>query len=459
METIIFKEIVERQEKNDVTVGSKDISLFYVRGTVSSFGVLQFLERNSIDFPGKRGASIQRKVLTQPMWVLYKEFKKAHPNVKLSFATFKRRRPQHIVTFSSRKFLQCLCERCTNVMLLMDAINKELEEEQRILTIEDAVGKTLCTDVGRLCVERECADCGVGSVMTDLCEAIDNKTKVKKWSKWEKTEKASKDLVFREDSLSNILTMLQTAVHDVAKHLKVAEWQRRQYTRLKSCLPKGHAMCTVDFSENYLCKFQNEVQSAHWSYRQVSVHPCVFIYRCNQPECYKVVTEYVVFLTDVLKHDSNLTKHILNLCIEKGKELGLAALHIFSDGCSSQYKSRYTFHHLSQLQELHPHIKITRHFFGSNHGKSLCDSCGGVVKNAAIRAVLAGREVIQSAQQMFQYCSKNLTVTGDDSCSHLENLRSFAVIQPTDIPSQTTSVGLHFPAKGMLSIKKLVLFL
>ena len=132
--------------------------------------------------------------------------------------------------------------------------------------------------------------------------------------------------------------------------------------------------------------------------------------------------------------------------------MGLAALHIFSDGCSSQYKSQYTFHHLSQLQELHPHIKITRHFLGSNHGKSLCDSCGEVVKNAATSAVLAGREVIQSAQQMFDYCSKNLTVTGDDSCSHLENLRSFAVIQPTDIPSK------YFPAKGMLSIKNLSCF-
>ena len=62
----------------------------------------------------------------------------------------------------------------------------------------------------------------------------------------------------------------------------------------------------------------------------------------------------------------------------------------FSDGCSSQYKSKLPFLHLTELSST-TEIKIERHFFGSSHGKSLCDACGGVVKACVIRAVAAGK--------------------------------------------------------------------
>ncbi|XP_035824226.1 uncharacterized protein LOC118477139 [Aplysia californica] len=252
----------------------KDLSSYYNRGTACSFGVPHFLERNAIDFPGKKGSVDQKKVLTKSMVVLFKELKKTHPNVKISFATFKRRRPQSISLSSSRKFLQCLCERCTNVMLLMEVLNKEISN--RITSIEALVEQTLCQNVERMCIERQCPNCGVNSLIQSIKGNIEDLTVVRKWSKWEKSEKASKDLVFHESPLSEILSLLEKSVHEIAKHLKVAEWQRKQYQSLKFSLPRGHAMCTVDFAENYLCKFQNEVQSAHWSYRQVSVHPCVF---------------------------------------------------------------------------------------------------------------------------------------------------------------------------------------
>ncbi|KAK3793667.1 hypothetical protein RRG08_014561 [Elysia crispata] len=35
----------------------------------------------------------------------------------------------------------------------------------------------------------------------------------------------------------------------------------------------------------------------------------------------------------------------------------------------------------------HPKVRIRRHYFGAGHGKSLCDSVGGTIKNCALRAV------------------------------------------------------------------------
>ena len=92
-------------------------------------------------------------------------------------------------------------------------------------------------------------------------------TDIVKWSRWEKTglNLMNKDLVFRDSPLNEVLDILEAALFQLAKHVKVADWQHHQYQQLKDNLPRGHAMCTVDFAENYLCKFQSKIQSAHWS--------------------------------------------------------------------------------------------------------------------------------------------------------------------------------------------------
>ena len=64
---------------------------------------------------------------------------------------------------------------------------------------------------------------------------------------------------------------------------------------------------------------------------------------------------------------------------------------IFSDGCCSQNKSKIPFFYLSQLTG----GPATEHcYFGSRHGKSLCDSLGGTTKTAASSTVKARQAVI-----------------------------------------------------------------
>ena len=53
----------------------------------------------------------------------------------------------------------------------------------------------------------------------------------------------------------------------------MAEWQRDQFQRLKENLPDDWVIATMDFAENFLCKFQDEPQSADWAYKQVTVFP------------------------------------------------------------------------------------------------------------------------------------------------------------------------------------------
>lgn len=247
---------------------------FYQRAPRRNFSVEHFLEKNSVDFPGLRGSSVQKKVLTKSMVELLQDFKKAHPAAKMSLTTFKRRRPQHIVLSSSRKFLQCLCEKCTNIMLLVYVLNPFLEKRtdqvdgqirrvrmtDKISDVEDLVERTLCENSRRDCWDRECPKCGVALLIEKLSRVVGEKgNEIRKWSRWEKTEKSAKDLVYKENTICEIIAMMGEDLKSLSKHLKTAQWQRKIYQQLKETMPRQHSICTVDFAENYLCKFQNEV--------------------------------------------------------------------------------------------------------------------------------------------------------------------------------------------------------
>ena len=65
------------------------------------------------------------------------------------------------------------------------------------------------------------------------------------------------------------------------RHIFNSEWQRDQFQRLKENLPDDWAIATMDFADNFLCKFQDEPQSAHWPYKQVTFFPVVADSRCS----------------------------------------------------------------------------------------------------------------------------------------------------------------------------------
>jgi len=119
---------------------------FYKRTQTRSNVVENFLDKSGIDYPGQKGSSTPKKVLTKTMEALLKEFKTTHPSTKMSLTTFKRRRPSHILLSSSRKFEQCLCEKCTNLDLIIETINKQIPKGKPPLPskCEDLVKQTLC---------------------------------------------------------------------------------------------------------------------------------------------------------------------------------------------------------------------------------------------------------------------------------------------------------------------------
>ncbi|GFO14846.1 dipeptidyl peptidase 1 [Plakobranchus ocellatus] len=114
----------------------------------------------------------------------------------------------------------------------------------------------------------------------------------------------------------------------------------------------------------------------------------------------------------------------------------LHTLTIFSDGCAAQYKSKTPFWFLLNRPE---DIDIRRCSFGSRHGKSPCDSSGGVIKGLVSCDVKTSTCIIQNAKSMYEYCSSfyQLPVLPSQSANacdlcHSQVKRSFHLISDVD---------------------------
>ena len=95
----------------------------------------------------------------------------------------------------------------------------------------------------------------------------------------------------------------------------------------------------IDYSENIKLTPKNEVQTAHFSGRQHTLHCCV-LYKSNN----KGDHEFVYHLSDDTNHDSIMTTSVLEDIIEKYPSIVKSCnLVIRSDNCSTQYKSRFVF--------------------------------------------------------------------------------------------------------------------
>ena len=78
-----------------------------------------------------------------------------------------------------------------------------------------------------------------------------------------------------DDATADLFEHVKTLLPQFLEHCFVKTAQSEQYQIEKDCiaepLNKAESLIQVDFSKNYTCIFQDEVQSAHWSKKEVSL--------------------------------------------------------------------------------------------------------------------------------------------------------------------------------------------
>lgn len=384
----------------------------------------------------------------------HKQFLEENPDIKnVSISKFSSMRPAATKVMKCTRLNTCCCEYCSNVDLKLRCINHfcakthmprlglghKYEVSNLTLCGRDENGQNK-----RDCLDRLCPECGTSAVRQQLEPLLSSHgDSLVNWKSWQSRSstyinKDGKEMTVKKKMLvttagpfDQVVEELTEELEKFSLHLFNARWQQQQFHHITSHVPDGGLVMVMDFAENFSCFFQDEAQSAHWAKNQVTIHPIVTYFRC--PDDGAVCKDSFIIISDDLKHDSHAVHHfsckVVNILQERG--LSFTKVVQFTDGCAAQYKGRTGFVDISFAVE-DTGIVTERHFFGSRHGKSVCDGEIGVVKRCASLAVKAGGIVIADAKDLYEYCSRHLTLPlGND---HLHSKRTILFVKMGTIP-------------------------
>ncbi|PIK41310.1 hypothetical protein BSL78_21840 [Apostichopus japonicus] len=218
-----------------------------------------------------------------------------------------------------------------------------------------------------------------------------------------------------------------------------------QFDKLRNNLPHSWVLFCMDYGQNYNCHFQDEAQSAHWSYQQATITSIVAYYHCPDDQCSEVTRESMVFISDDRSHDHKAVHHFVTLANEHISRQGVQInreIH-FSDGAGSQYKNKSSFNDASYGVKDYG-FPVEKHFFGSRHGKGPCDGEIGVLKKCAAVAVKGRQVIIRDAHDLFKYGQNFLSLPRDVQ-EHSHAKRTFFFVREgevlTDFRMDATFVG------------------
>ena len=170
----------------------------------------------------------------------------------------------------------------------------------------------------------------------------------------------------KEDTVDDLLEDLEVQLPSFLEHVFVKRQQARFFKEKIEHLTEEEAVVQVDFAEKHSCKYQGEVQLAHWSQDQVTLFTVAILTKSGDKNS---CCESHVIVSDDLKHDK--TSVAVFMCkvvndLVKGRHPNITRVWIFSDEPSSQFKNRYIAHFLHLLQD--QGLNIQWNYFATSHG-------------------------------------------------------------------------------------------
>ena len=298
------------------------------------------------------------------------------------------------------------------------------------IDVGDAIDKSLCKYTGYFpkvdCILCTCNKCGTTHYQNSILRINWNKLKderkrflVKIWvTKTECKEGAVQSFLhwkFERCNYTGLIALLMEHMSKMAEHTFMASWNYVQYKQARKNILGGDVIFVHDFTQNYLCTHQNEVQDLHWRHKQVTLMPTVAHYRCAK--CNEIVMHEILHITDDMKHDAHLVNMFTERSIEvlKSNNVQVHKIIKFTDQAPSQYKNKTAFTYLVKCS-----IPIQKNYFGVRHGKSSCDACTGRVKQAVTNIVKSEQAVVNSAQSFYSTCVEHLQkpMEASDKCQH-----------------------------------------
>lgn len=190
-------------------------------------------------------------------------------------------------------------------------------------------------------------------------------------------EKAIKKLRLTpvEVSSERFIATLLALFPGIKYHVEMANHQHKT-VRVQRDTLTPYKRCTIqlDFAQNWLVGYGQEVQSAYYAKDPVTIHPAVLHVRVVDAHGTVVTKVFSLCLvTDDRRHDAGAVMAFVETIVRWIKENlpEIEMIHFWSDSPSSQYRNISIFSMICRHAELHG-IKCTWSYFESGHGKGPC---------------------------------------------------------------------------------------
>lgn len=232
-------------------------------------------------------------------------FLKENLTVKIGLSKFCSLRPQHVLLSSKIPTDVYLCQYHENVKLLCDRIQKEVEHFPTYSA--SFVSNFVCSDESELCMLGKYQKCPAW--LDDIKERASSPDNLIAWYQWERVEqvvngKKGKSIkkmekVCCEGKVIDAIGALEDKMPSFLEHVFIKREQARYFEEKKEHLLEKEALVQVDFAENYMCKHQDEIQTAHWGQNQITLFTVAVWVKSGE----KTTCGCHAIVSDDLKHE------------------------------------------------------------------------------------------------------------------------------------------------------------
>ncbi|CAF1142422.1 unnamed protein product [Didymodactylos carnosus] len=255
------------------------------------------------------------------------------------------------------------------------------EENKNVNLSRASFANLLCNCNNQECMFAACPLCE--DFFTEKVEnnVTDGNAKIN-WFQWVNENGRAEKKAF-SGSVDEAIKLLKSKTEQFLFHVYIKREQSKYFEKLKLEVTDEKVVCQVDFAEYFGMKEQDEIQSAHWNTKTLSIFTA-YVWSKSHGLSFALPSLDVTHDKFVVNSALEIILNHLNTVL-----LNLKEINFFSGGAAGQFKQR--FHSRNLVQIAHEHkINLSWNSFATSHGKGVVDGIGGTVKRLVWSTVLGG---------------------------------------------------------------------
>ncbi|CAF4436359.1 unnamed protein product, partial [Didymodactylos carnosus] len=186
----------------------------------------------------------------------------------ISRSSFADLRPPFVVPKAALAHRICVCIYHENANLILKAIDKFVKGNV-CSSLQQFTGTLVCNTVNQECMFPACPLCESNFQEKVIDNVVSAATRIKWWQCVNIHGRAEKKEF--EGSVDEAVELLKSKVKYFLFHVYIKRERSNYFEQLKSEVTDEKVVIQVDFAENFGLKEQDEIQSAHWNRKTLSI--------------------------------------------------------------------------------------------------------------------------------------------------------------------------------------------